>query len=178
MKRTSQMVLALAALSAAAVPAYAQMRRNIRIVGSSTVYPFAKAVAEHFSRANPGVPAPIVESTGTGAGFKLFCAGVGAGFPDMTNASRRIKLSEFRSCAANGVSQVTEIAVGLDGIAVATARATELSNLEGRQRQVPGGSDPHLRPTVHFGHALVDRGPSHGAWLRHQSCHGGDEEAQ
>jgi phosphate transport system substrate-binding protein len=132
MKRASKIILALAAtglVSAAAIPAYAQMRRNIRIVGSSTVYPFAKAVAEHFARANPTVPAPIIESTGTGAGMKLFCGGVGAGFPDMTNASRRIKLSEFRSCAANGVSQITEIAVGLDGIAVATARATGLSNL-------------------------------------------------
>lgn len=129
MKRTSKIVLALTALSVAAVPAYAQMRRNIRIVGSSTVYPFSKAVAERFSRANPGMPAPIVESTGTGAGFKLFCAGVGPGFPDISNASRRMKLSEFRNCAANGVSQITEIKVGLDGIAVATAKATGLSNL-------------------------------------------------
>jgi phosphate transport system substrate-binding protein len=129
MKRSTKIILALAAISTAAVPAYAQMRRNIRIVGSSTVYPFAKAVAEHFARANPAMPAPIVESTGTGAGMKLFCAGVGAGFPDMVNASRRMKLSEFRTCAANGVSQITEVAVGLDGIAVATARATGLSNL-------------------------------------------------
>jgi phosphate transport system substrate-binding protein len=129
MKRSTKIILAISAISLVAVPAYAQMRRNIRIVGSSTVYPFAKAVAERFTRANPGVPSPIIESTGSGAGIKLFCSGVGGGFPDIANSSRRIKLSEFRNCAANGVSQITEVAVGLDGIAVATARATGLSNL-------------------------------------------------
>ena len=129
MKRATKIVLALAAASTIAAPAYGQMRRNIRIVGSSTVYPFAKAVAERYSRANAGIPAPIVESTGTGAGMKLFCAGVGASHPDITTASRRIKLSEFRSCAANGVSQITEIQIGLDGLAVATAKSTGLSNV-------------------------------------------------
>ena len=130
MRKSIRLLVALAAASAVAAPAISQqMRRNIRIVGSSTVYPFAKAVAERFNRANPGVPSVILESTGTGAGFKLFCAGVGGGHPDITNASRRIKASEFRACAANGVSQITEIQVGLDGIAVATARATGLSNL-------------------------------------------------
>ena len=123
-------MLALGAASVVAVPVAAQqMRRNIRMVGSSTVYPFSRAVAEHYSRANPGIPAPIIESTGTGAGFKLFCAGVGASHPDITNASRRIKLGEFRSCAANGVAQITEVQIGLDGVALATARATGLSNL-------------------------------------------------
>jgi phosphate transport system substrate-binding protein len=70
-----------------------------------------------------------VESTGTGAGMKLFCAGVGAQHPDIEDASRRIKLSEFKTCAANGVTQITEIQVGLDGLAVATAKSTALSNL-------------------------------------------------
>src|SRR4029453_3969836 len=99
-----------------ASPAFAA-RRNIRIVGSSTVYPFATAVAERFARANPSVPAPVIESTGTGAGMKLFCAGVGERFPDIENASRRMKASEAKSCAANGVTEVTEIQVGIDGIA-------------------------------------------------------------
>ncbi len=129
MKRSTKMLSAAIVASIITVPALAQMRRNIRIVGSSTVYPFAKSVAEHFARANPGVPAPVIESTGTGAGIKLFCAGVGGNHPDITNASRRIKLSEFRSCAANGVTQITEIQVGLDGIAIATAKATGISNI-------------------------------------------------
>ncbi len=146
MKRSSKIVLAIAAISMVAVPAYAQMRRNIRIVGSSTVYPFAKAVAEHFTRANPGVPSPIIESTGTGAGIKLFCGGVGAGFPDIANASRRIKLSEFRACAANGVSQITEVSVGLDGIAVATARATGLTNLTSQELYYALAKAPFGKP--------------------------------
>ncbi len=129
MKLSNKALLVIAATAAVAAPVYAQMRRNIRIVGSSTVYPFTKAVAEHFTRTNPGVGAPIVESTGTGAGVKLFCAGVGAQHPDIVDASRRIKLSEFKSCAANGVTQITEIQVGLDGLAVATAKSTALSNL-------------------------------------------------
>ena len=130
MKYSTRLMLALGAASIVAVPVAAQqMRRNIRIVGSSTVYPFAKAVAEHYSRANPGIPSPIIESTGTGAGFKLFCAGVGANHPDISNASRRIKLGEFRSCAANGVAQITEVQIGLDGVALATARSAGLANL-------------------------------------------------
>jgi phosphate transport system substrate-binding protein len=129
MKASTKYLLAALVSSTLAVPVVAQMRRNIRIVGSSTVYPFTKAVAERFSRTNPGVGAPIVESTGTGAGMKLFCAGVGAQHPDIEDASRRIKLSEFKLCAANGVSQITEIQIGLDGLAVATAKSTALSNL-------------------------------------------------
>ena len=90
---------------------------TIKIVGSSTVYPFTTAAAEEFQRANPGLSV-IVESTGTGAGMKLFCAGIGANTPDLTNASRRIKTSEFESCRANGVTQVIEFPVGIDGLTV------------------------------------------------------------
>ena len=132
MKNSTKAVLALVAVSTLAVPAQAQMRRNIRIVGSSTVYPFSKAVAERFSRTNPGVPAPIVESTGTGGGMKLFCAGVGGNHPDITNASRRIKASEFRTCQANGVAQITEIAIGLDGLALATGERSQAMALTTR----------------------------------------------
>lgn len=92
-------------------------RSQIRIVGSSTVYPFTRTVAERFAQANSGFKAPIVESTGTGAGMKLFCKGVGAEFPDVENASRRIKKSEFEDCQKNGVKSVIEIQVGIDGIA-------------------------------------------------------------
>ena len=90
---------------------------QIKIVGSSTVYPFTTAIAEQFQRANPGTSV-IVESTGTGAGLKLFCAGVGANMPDLTNASRRIKASELQDCNQNGVNQVIEFPVGIDGLTV------------------------------------------------------------
>lgn len=90
---------------------------TVKIVGSSTVYPFTTTVAEEFQRANAGTSV-IVESTGTGAGMKLFCQGVGSKFPDMTNASRRIKESELADCNANGATQVIEFPVGIDGLAI------------------------------------------------------------
>ena len=90
---------------------------DIRIVGSSTVYPFTKAVAEDFMRANAGINV-TVESTGTGAGMKLFCAGVGSKFPDITDASRAIKKSEYDSCIAAGVKNVIEIPIGIDGLTI------------------------------------------------------------
>ncbi len=95
----------------------------IRAVGSSTVYPFTTAVAENFKRRYPAAATPIVESTGTGGGIKLFCSGVGAKFPDIANASRRIKASEIEQCAKNGVKDIIELQIGLDGIAVAQARS-------------------------------------------------------
>lgn len=98
-------------------------RTQIRIVGSSTVYPFATAVAEQFVTKNAGFKSPIIESTGTGAGMKLFCAGSGTGFPDIANASRRMKASEYADCKKNGVADVTEIQIGIDGIALAEAKA-------------------------------------------------------
>jgi len=93
-------------------------RQQLRIVGSSTVYPFTQAVAERFGQAHAAYGAPIVESTGTGGGMSLFCAGVGAQHPDLTNASRRIKASELELCNRNGVNQVIEIPVGIDGLAL------------------------------------------------------------
>jgi phosphate transport system substrate-binding protein len=95
--------------------------QQIHIVGSSTVYPFTTAVAERFAQTNASFGAPIVESTGTGAGMKLFCGGIGDQFPDMTNASRRIKASELETCRSNGVNQVIEIPVGIDGLALIQA---------------------------------------------------------
>jgi len=95
-------------------------RSEIRIVGSSTVFPFAKAVAEQFS-INGANPSPILESTGTGGGMSLFCAGVGADTPDIENASRRIKASELELCQSNGVTEVVEVQIGIDGIAIAQA---------------------------------------------------------
>jgi len=97
-------------------------RDQIRAVGSSTVYPFAKVVADSLAKSNTEFKSPIIESTGTGAGMKLFCAGVGAQHPDIENASRRMKKSEYDGCAKNGVKDVIEIQVGLDGLAFAEAK--------------------------------------------------------
>lgn len=97
-------------------------RDQIRIVGSSTVYPFTTAVAEEFGKAGLG-RTPVVESTGTGGGFKLFCAGVGVGHPDVANASRPIRKSEFEECQKNGVKDIVEVKVGIDGITIAQSKA-------------------------------------------------------
>ena len=121
--------LALAVVGMACVPTIAAARTQIRAVGSSTVYPFATAVAERLARANPNIKPPVIESTGTGGGIKLFCAGVGEQFPDIANASRRIKSSEVKACAQNGVTAITEIQVGIDGIAFSTAKATPISGV-------------------------------------------------
>lgn len=88
---------------------------EIKIVGSSTVYPFTTAVAEMFMKDNPGTRV-IVESTGTGGGIKLFCAGIGDKFPDAVNASRAMKASEYETCAANGAKNVIEVPIGIDGL--------------------------------------------------------------
>lgn len=93
---------------------------DIKIVGSSTVYPFTKAVAEDFMRTNPGVNV-TVESTGTGAGMKLWCAGVGSQYPDIEDASREIKKSEYDSCVRNGVKTIVEVPVGIDGLTIIEA---------------------------------------------------------
>ena len=120
-----------------------QARDFIRIVGSSTVYPFATVVAEEFSRAS-GLAAPIIESTGSGGGLKLFCAGLGTDTPDIANASRRIKASELEQCHANGVTEVVEVLIGYDGIAVARSVETPAPALTREQlylalaKQVPG----------------------------------------
>ena len=95
--------------------------REIRVVGSSTVYPFTTAVAETFVNQGGGRKAPVVESIGTGAGLKRFCEGVGWEFPDIANASRRIKKSEYELCQANGVGEIMEVQIGVDGVALAEA---------------------------------------------------------
>ena len=101
---------------------------DIRVVGSSTVYPFTKAVAEDFMRANPGLTV-TVESTGTGAGMKLFCAGVGSKYPDVVNASRRIKKSEYEACVKSGAKSVIEVPIGIDGLTFIEAASGPAMNL-------------------------------------------------
>ncbi len=107
-------------LAATAFASVAEARDQIRIVGSSTVYPFTTAVAEAFGKASGKTP--VVESTGTGGGMKLFCAGVGEDTPDFTNASRAIKKSEFEDCTKNGVTDIVEVKVGFDGLTIAQSK--------------------------------------------------------
>ncbi|WP_338447042.1 substrate-binding domain-containing protein [Pelagerythrobacter marensis] len=123
---------AVAALSLAAcgdAPGTGGTRDSIRAVGSSTVYPFAKVVAENFARAHPDFKSPLIESTGTGGGIALFCEGEGPNTPDIANASRRMKKSEFETCQTNGVDEIIELQVGLDGIAFASAKDGIMMNL-------------------------------------------------
>lgn len=119
-------------------------RAGIWAAGSSTVFPFATRVAENFGRNNPGVAAPRVESLGTGGGIQAFCQGVGPSTPDIANASRPLKKSEYELCQKNGVTEIIEIKIGYDGIVIATARNGngfnfELNDLyEGLAKSVPG----------------------------------------
>lgn len=139
-----QFVMATAAIAVAGsmFPGTASARDQIRIVGSSTVFPFATAVAEEFGRSTT-FKTPIVESTGSGGGLKLFCAGLGLEHPDITNASRRIKSSELEKCGANGI-KVTEVKIGFDGIVLANSRKAPQMSVTLQQlflalgKQVPG----------------------------------------
>jgi phosphate transport system substrate-binding protein len=127
--QASFVALCAAAVAGCGGSGEGETRDSIRAVGSSTVYPFAKLVAENFVRSNPDFKSPIIESTGTGGGINLFCAGLGANTPDIANASRRMKDTEFEACQANGVTEITEIQVGLDGLAFASARGGIKMNL-------------------------------------------------
>ena len=135
-----KVLLAVSALAIFAGPALA--RDQIRIVGSSTVYPFTTTVAENFGKTS-GMKTPVVESTGTGGGMKLFCASVGEDSPDMTNASRRIKKSEFEDCAKNGVTEIVEVKIGFDGLTIAASKDAPAMKLTKQQvfmalaKQVP-----------------------------------------
>ncbi|GEO82759.1 phosphate ABC transporter substrate-binding protein [Pararhodospirillum oryzae] len=115
----------MAAVAAIAMAGAAEARDQIRMVGSSTVFPFATTVAETFGKTS-NFKTPVIESTGTGGGFKLFCAGVGVEHPDISNASRRIKASEMETCAKNGVTEITEVKIGFDGIVLANAKNAPL----------------------------------------------------
>jgi phosphate transport system substrate-binding protein len=131
MKHRNALAL-LGAVAMVAAPIVASARDQIRIVGSSTVYPFATVVAEEFGR-NTTHKTPIIESTGSGGGLKLFCAGVGVDHADIANASRRIKASEVELCAKNGVDAITEVQIGFDGIVLANAKTAPQLALTLRQ---------------------------------------------
>jgi phosphate transport system substrate-binding protein len=146
---------AAAALTLGLAAGAQDVRDQIRITGSSTVFPFATAVAEQF-RAKTGFRAPIVESTGTGGGIKQFCAGVGAEHPDIADASRRMKASEFADCQANGVTEIVEVPIGYDGIVLANAKNAPQLSLTRREifeavaKQLPvSDTDCTLAPNPH-----------------------------
>ena len=148
-----QLTLAVA-LGLVAASGVAHARDNIEIVGSSTVYPFATAVAEQFAK-KTGMAAPKVESTGTGGGMKLFCSGAGVDTPDITNASRRMKKSEMELCQKNGVDAITEVKIGFDGIAIAQAKGAAPVKLSRRElylalaKDVPTGPNGELQPNTY-----------------------------
>ena len=119
-------------LAALVLGAPAQARDQIRIVGSSTVFPFSTAVAEQFGKTTE-FATPVVEATGSGGGLKLFCGGVGLQFPDVANASRRIKASEVELCATNGVTDIVEVKIGFDGIVIANAKTSPRLSLTKEQ---------------------------------------------
>ena len=125
MTKTCITAAALAAIATFGSAGQAAARDQIRIVGSSTVFPYSTAAAEQFAKSSR-MKAPVVESTGTGGGLKLFCAGVGIDHADITNASRRIKKSEIDDCAKNGVKEITEVKIGFDGIVLANAKGGPL----------------------------------------------------
>ena len=128
----SNVVILLAACGAGVEAPAQAVRDSISIVGSSTVYPFSIVVAEQFGRASQ-FRTPKVESTGTGGGFRFFCAGVGVQHPDITNASRRITRSEVEQCARNGVTDIVEVKIGYDGIVIANAKVSPHFDLTLRQ---------------------------------------------
>lgn len=117
----NKLVLLAATAALSTNIAHAAGRDTINVMGSSTVFPFATVVAERFGKGTD-FKTPKIESTGTGGGMKMFCAGIGVATPDITNASRRMKKSEFEMCQKNGVTEISEVMIGYDGIVLANSR--------------------------------------------------------
>jgi phosphate transport system substrate-binding protein len=139
-------VFPLVALLCSSLAVAQNARDTITIVGSSTVYPFTTTVAERFGKGL--FSTPKVESTGTGGGIKLFCAGIGARHPDAVNASRAMKTSEFKTCQANGVTEILELKIGYDGLVIAEHKSGKMNSLTRKEvylalaKQVPNPSNP------------------------------------
>jgi len=150
MKKQNAILMA-AMLLTAAFAGQAEARDQIKIVGSSTVYPFSSYVAEALGSTSD-IKTPVVESTGSGGGMKLFCAGDSLDTPDFTNASRRMKEKEFKTCQENGVKDITEMVVGYDGIAIAQSKHAKPLNLTRKEMmlavaaEVPSKDGSHLVP--------------------------------
>lgn len=149
MKKNFFILMGILVLSAS--PGLAASRQFISIVGSSTVYPFAKAVTEEFAK-KTGLQIPKLKSTGSGGGLKLFCAGAGPQNPDITNASRSIKKAEYDQCVDNGIKEIVEVQIGYDGIVIANSRHAPLLKLTTKDiflalaQNVPDGSLEELIP--------------------------------
>lgn len=124
----SIITLSLSTIAIMSNAANAQSRDTITAVGSSTVYPFSTVVAERFGKST-NFKTPKIESTGTGGGMKLFCASNAINTPDLSNASRRMKKSEFDMCVKNGVTSITEVLVGYDGIVIANSNTANKMNI-------------------------------------------------
>lgn len=149
MKKTSMLAVTAFTLAMASSNSFAGGRDYIEVVGSSTVYPFATVVAETFGNKTK-FKTPKIESTGSGGGLKLFCSGIGIDTPDITNSSRRIKMSEVELCAKNGVTNITEVQIGFDGIVIANAKKGPIFNLTLKDiflalaKEVPGKNQGEL----------------------------------
>ncbi len=146
LKSTAALALAATTLAACDDTGGGSAAQSVHAVGSSTVYPFAKLVAENFSRSYPDMRSPLIESTGTGNGIQLFCSGLGPNTPDMANASRRMKVSEFEACASNKVDEIIELQVGLDGIAFASAKGGIMLNLTPKIVYEALAAEPYGKP--------------------------------
>ncbi|MEP3197270.1 MAG: substrate-binding domain-containing protein [Lentilitoribacter sp.] len=151
-------VVATFAASACAIAisaSAASARDEIRIVGSSTVFPFSTTVAERFGK-ETDFPTPVIESTGTGGGLKLFCAGIGEAHPDITNASARIKQSQVDDCASNGIKDIVEVKIGYDGIVIANSRESAPLELTLQDvflalaKDVPAGEEGKTQPNPYL----------------------------
>ena len=137
---SKNLTVAAVALASIALSGAAEARDQIRIVGSSTVYPFATTVAEAFGKGGK-FKTPVVESTGTGGGLRLFCAGIGPDFPDIANASRRIEPSEVEDCAKNGITGISEVVVGYDGIVLINSKKGPQFKLTREQMYLAAAKD-------------------------------------
>jgi phosphate transport system substrate-binding protein len=145
--RTSALLFAFL-LAACSRSAQVEERTHILASGSSTVYPFTSAVAEHFHAANGQFPAPIVQATGTGSGFRAFCAGVGGRNPDVVSASRRIRPAEMQQCRAHGVANITELQIGIDGVVLVQSPAAPPIRLSRRQLYEALAANPYGQPNT------------------------------
>ena len=146
--------LMIAALGSIVAAGAAEARDQIRIVGSSTVFPFATAVAEQFGKTT-SFKTPVIESTGSGGGLKLFCAGIGEGHPDITNSSSGIKKSQVAQCVKNGITDITAVKIGYDGIVVANSKKAGKFALTTKDlflalaKDIPTGEDGKLMENTH-----------------------------
>lgn len=153
--------LVLTLLSVSVLALSLQAREQVKIVGSSTVYPFSSAVAEEFG-ATTKYPTPVVESTGSGGGAKLFCASNKANSPDITNASRRMKTQEFKTCLKNGVVDITEAIIGFDGIVFAQSKSNKSFDISKKQlllavaKEVPNKTGDKLIANPHKKWSQID----------------------